>query len=333
MTETEIQTNMFQGVLHDGTPVFNRERIPENYFMQYLTNIHNYIHIVYNNAITMLTSQNSSVHTVIKCLNIHSIKLSKKGRLGSYLYEWTSSDAFTVDYLDILKVGCIQLKCNTVPGDYNISVFFFFPSCKIKVCGKLLDKEVSQAFSVFSKGQTESEIDKETEDVDTGLNMYYKDITSILEIIFQVKFACIFTPSLLTGQFNYQCYIHNCNDIAIHAMKFPDLFDSSNGQEPEINGRMFAVQLYIKSASEKNLHISFDHYGKVQIFNATSFSDMVYAIKIFLKFMDICITDKITKTEVLSQKPKKKNKVGRPVRRVVPLSPEYLKKHKRIRFP
>jgi hypothetical protein len=205
------------------------------------------------------------------------VKLAKKGKLGDVLYKWSKQEYFTVLPTIIEEVGSIQISCTTIPYDKNVSIFFF-NSGKIKICGGILDP--CTAGIKLNPSLSTEEIAHDYTILDSSVQTYLNEVKGfVCDMLGVISDSSTFVPGLINGQFELGMHIQHINKLSLLASsEMKDLFSYVRGQEPEINGRRYAVQMFLNS----KLHISFDHFGKVQIFCAKSFMDMVLCWKSFI---------------------------------------------------
>lgn len=231
-------------------------------------------------------------------LKINTVKFAKKGKLGESLYTWNDGELMDVHWSITEQCGSIQLSCLTVPYNMKVSIFFF-GSGKVKICGALIDPYTA---AVKKSGfQIEEVIDKYSL-LNDAVQTYMNELKSLTCVVLGATPDVVsFEPGIMNGQFELGMHISNLNDLCMFATRnMKDTFAFVRGQEPEINGRKFSVQLFI---SEK-LHMSFDHLGKVQIFCAKSFSDMTDCWKAFIDLITRAMDKEIIQ---LSDLPEKKS--------------------------
>jgi hypothetical protein len=238
---------------------------------------------------------------LLEGLHIKTVKFARKGRLGDVLHLWNESDIMEVP-LDIQEnTGSIQISCLTVPFDLKVSIFFFSTG-QVKVSGALLDPCTAGMNWLNNKNNNTdcqaSSIVHEYETLNSGMQSYLDEIKMFTcTVLGGTSIETTFVPSLMNGQFELGMHISNVNQLSLlAATSMTDLFSHVRGQEPEINGRRFSVQMFLKGKDK--LQISFDHFGKVQIFSAKSFSDMVLCWKVFIDMITraldnetVCLSD------------------------------------------
>lgn len=232
-------------------------------------------------------------------LHVRSVKFAKKGRLGSVLYTWTEGSVMDVNWTVTEECGSIQISCTTVPHDHKVSIFFF-GSGKVKICGALMDPYTA---TLKKYPETpEDDLPQSYDLMNVSIQAYMDEVKSLVcDVIGGVPDEPVFSPGIMNGQFALGMHISNVNRLSLFAAsRMKDTFSFVRGQEPEINGRKFAVQLFLNN----KLHMSFDHLGKVQIFCAKSFSDMVSCWKAFVEVITRAMDENIVE---LSDLPEKKN--------------------------
>lgn len=236
-------------------------------------------------------------------LEIHRVKFAKKGKLGESLYTWNEGEVMNVHWSVTELCGSIQLSCTTVPYDKKVSIFFF-GNGKVKICGALVDP-----YTAASKksGHVVEEIINKYDLLNDAVQSYMDELKSFTcTLLDAIPDTPSFTPSLMNGQFELGMHISNVNGLSLFALKhMKDTFVFVRGQEPEINGRKFSVQLYLTD----KLHMSFDHFGKVQIFCAKSFNDMTRCWKAFVDLLTRAIDKETIELSDLPEQ-KKSHKAG-----------------------
>lgn len=213
----------------------------------------------------------------VKSLKVSVVRLVKKGSLGSVSFTW-NPNLSNLREIETHNIGSLRIGCKTVPGNYNLSIFYFFESGKIKVSGKTIDPQTA---STYGEGMTQDGTESST---DIGLQTYFDNIMDLTaQALGTLSTTEHFQIGMMNAGFNAG-YLRGVQEMAMKASSYPDWFVRAEGQEPEINGRKFAVKLFI---SDK-LRVSFDHFGKVQVFCAKSFSDVLKCRDIFFKYLEEC---------------------------------------------
>jgi len=223
--------------------------------------------------------QHGSQSGVINKLNVNTVKIKKKGNMGANTFIWNPRFSSSMEGYDTRDVGSLSLACTTDPGNLTISIFYFFNSGKVKVSGKTIDPEVAEA---FGHDPTLSN----TQATDEGLKKYFNSLMEETARLFGITPKTENFPlCFLNGGFKIkEIPSSQVQEMAIKSREFPQWFLYATGQEPEINGRMFGISLYL---SEK-LKVTFDHKGKVQVFSAKSYSDIIKCRDVLLKYIEEC---------------------------------------------
>lgn len=214
----------------------------------------------------------STTLSVLRGLHLESVKYAKKGRLGEVLFFWSSPNELCVPSHVVEQAGSIQLKCKTIPYNYNVSIFVF-GNGKVKLCGKMIDP-FEVAGIVHEERIDELDFTQEHDLVHDAMQAYLDQVKLYAcQVIGAVPDTETFVPGIIHGQFNFGFHIEGVNRLALLAARdMKDLFSYVRGQEPELHARAFAVQMFLKD--KKKMHLSFDHKGKVQLFNTKGYHDM-----------------------------------------------------------
>ena len=224
---------------------------------------------------------------MIRGLHVSSVKFARKGRLGDVLFLWNFPDPFKIPEHIMENVGSIQISCRTVPLNHKVSAFIF-ANGKIKLCGKMIDPMVS-----VNDRLSEIDVTKDHDVIHEAMQRYLNEVKEcVCDFIGAIPKEPWFNPGIIHGQFNFGMHIQGINELSIYAAREArDLFSYVRGQEPEIRARSFAIQLYMKD--NEKMHISFDHKGKVQIFNTKGYRDMRRCCDVFLDLISRAIEDNI----------------------------------------
>jgi len=261
-------TQMFQGTL---TLQHNQD----------LYSLLNYL-ADYNYTQTDTSSNNKLVHK----LAVLHVKISAKGNLGRILYNWDFTNTLEISDDNCENIGAIHLQCTTEPGDLNISILYFVSSKKLKVSGKLLDITIAGGL-----GQEHDETCSSLQEcIHRGLQYYLNDIQQCCVSMFQSKTPSQdidFVPSLMNGMFEVNKKILHVQNMSNYAHNYPHI-TYSEGQEPELNGRIFSIKLQLDNGTKLIL----DHTGKVQIFSAKSYNMMFESMNMFYEYLDYCVKEK-----------------------------------------
>lgn len=240
---------------------------------------------------------------MLKGLEVHTVKFAKKGRLGESLYTWRGGEVMNVHWSVTEQCGSVQISCTTVPYNLKVSIFFF-GNGKIKICGALINPYTAAS---QKSGHAIEEIINKYDLLNDAVQSYMDELKSLTCILLDaIPDTPSFTPGIMNGQFELGMHISNVNGLSLFALRnMKDTFVFARGQEPEINGRKFSVQLYLTD----KLHMSFDHLGKVQLFCAKSFNDMTRCWKAFVDLLTRAIDKEIIELSDLPEE-KKSHKAG-----------------------
>lgn len=203
--------------------------------------------------------------SVVRGLRVELVKYARKGRLGDVLYMWNFPGLLQVPKGVMHDVGSIQLTCKTIPFNHKVSIFVF-SNGKIKLCGKMVDP---------AQAATALEVDlKDHDAVHDAMQAYLDQVKECAcHVIGATPNEPTFEPGIIHGQFDFGCHIRGIHELSIFAARESrDLFSYVRGQEPELRARAFAIQLFLKD--NEKMHLSFDHKGKVQLFNTKGYHDM-----------------------------------------------------------
>lgn len=250
----------------------------------------------------------SNSGSMLEGLEVHAVKFAKKGRLGESLYTWHEGEVMNVHWSVTEQCGSIQLSCTTVPYNLKVSIFFF-GSGKIKICGALINPYTAAS---QKSGHAVEEIINKYDLLNDAVQSYMDELKSLTcTLLDAIPDTPSFSPGIMNGQFELGMHITNVNGLSLFASKhMKDVFVYTRGQEPEINGRKFSVQLYLTD----KLHMSFDHLGKVQLFCAKSFNDMTRCWKAFVDLLTRAIDKEVIELSDLPEQ-KKSHKAGFRVRK------------------
>jgi hypothetical protein len=227
-----------------------------------------------------------SNNKLINKLNVLHLKISSKGNFGNIILQWDFNSTLEISDENYQNIGAIHLQCKTEPGDLNISLLYFVSSKKLKVSGKLLDIEIAAGL-----GQEENSKLSLQECIHNGLRYYMNDIQQCCVIMFQsdTPLNCHdFVPSLMNGMFEVHKKILHVQNMSNYAHNYSHI-TYSEGQEPELNGRIFSIKLELDIGTKLIL----DHTGKVQIFSAKSYNIMVQSMNMFYEYLDYCVKENI----------------------------------------
>jgi len=227
--------------------------------------------------------------SVINGLHIELVKYARKGRLGDVLFMWNFPGMIEVPKEIMRDVGSIQLSCKTVPFNHKVSVFVF-GNGKIKLCGKMIDPFL--AASAFI-GDGECDLTKEHDVVHDAMQAYMDQVKDCAcQILGADPLEAGFEPGIIHGQFDFGFHIQGIHELSLFAEKEArDLFSYVRGMEPEIRARAFAIQLYLKD--NEKMHLSFDHKGKVQLFNTKGYRDMRKCWHVFMTLIKRALEENI----------------------------------------
>lgn len=217
--------------------------------------------------------------SIIRGLHVELVKYARKGRLGDVLFMWNFPGILEVPRGIMHDVGTIQLTCKTIPLNHKVSIFVF-GNGKIKLCGKMIDPFVAASAVVSDVDYT-----KEHDTVHDAMQAYLDQVkTCACDIVGAEPVESRFEPGIIHGQFTFGFHIQGIHELSLFAAReAKDLFSYVRGQEPEIRARAFAIQVYLKD--NEKMHLSFDHKGKVQLFNTTGYHDMRRCWKAFMSLI------------------------------------------------
>ena len=240
---------------------------------------------------------------MLQGLRLHCVKFAKKGKLGVTLSSWYEGEVMNDHWSIAEECGSIQISCTTVPYDLKVSIFFF-GSGKVKICGALINPYTAAS---QKSGHAVEEIMNKYDLLNDAVQSYMDELKSLTcTLLDAIPDTPSFAPGIMNGQFELGMHISNVNGLSLFATKhMKDTFVFARGQEPEINGRKFSVQLYLTD----KLHMSFDHLGKVQIFCAKSFNDMTRCWKAFVDLLTRAIDKETIELSDLPEQ-KKSHKAG-----------------------
>ena len=214
-------------------------------------------------------------------LAVTGVKFKRKGALGSFVFNWNPRFS-TMEELRTSDIGSISITCTTTtPDRYNINIFYFFNTGKVKISGKTIAPALAHPLGEKQHPELTSD-----EQIDFGLKEYFNCLMEQTVALLGVTPVCENFPlCFLNGGFDID-YIPapEVQRMAIRSRDYPEWFVKATGQEPEINGRMFAVKLFL----EEKLRVSFDHKGKVQVFCAKSYSDVIKCKEVLNKYVEKC---------------------------------------------
>lgn len=212
--------------------------------------------------------------SIVRGLHVELVKYARKGRLGDVLFMWNFPGILQVPKGIMHDVGTIQLTCKTIPLNHKVSIFIF-GNGKMKLCGKMIDPCVAA-----ENGSVD--LMKDHDAVHDAMQAYLDDVkTCACDIIGAVPSERAFEPGIIHGQFTFGFHIQGIHELSLFAAReAKDLFSYVRGQEPEIRARAFAIQVHLKD--NERMHLSFDHKGKVQIFNTKGYHDMRSCWKAFM---------------------------------------------------
>lgn len=246
---------------------------------------HEDLYTLLNHVISYNLKPGTEQCKLITKLKIRDLKISAKGNLGHYLYTWDLSDRLQITDEDYENIGSIHFTCRTQPGDLNISLLYFVISKKLKVSGKLLDVHLAGGL-----GQDYVENSCVNEAINTGLQLYMNDIQTCCFTMFgsNTENSYDFAPSLMNGMFDIRKKIQNINNMSTFFTNYP-FIQYAEGQEPELNGRIFSIKLIF----DNKVKLILDHTGKIQIFSAKSYNMMLDTQKKFMEYLDLCVVNNI----------------------------------------
>ena len=228
--------------------------------------------------------------SVVRGLRVELVKYARKGRLGDVLYMWNFPGMLQVPKEVKHDIGSIQLTCKTVPFNHKVSVFVF-NNGKIKLCGKMIDPvQAATALQVDLKNHDE---------VHDAMQAYLDQVKECAcHVIGATPKDPRFDPGIIHGQFAFGFHIQGIHELSMFAdRQARDLFSFVRGQEPEIRARAFAIQLFLKD--NEKMHLSFDHKGKVQLFNTKGYHDMRKCWDVFIDLISRALeSDVISLTEL-----------------------------------
>jgi len=235
--------------------------------VEILNNIHEY------------NMKDGTSQQIVNKLKVSRVRVSEKGKLGSYVVDWDGHEGIKISDEEIEKMGSIQITSTTEPGNLNISLLYYMKTQRLKISGKLLDTVICAGI-----GQ-EQHIEDLEKCISYGIQVYMENIYDCCFSMFKsIKKTC--EMKLMNGMFDIGYKIMNVESMSV---KKHEYITYSEGQEPELNGRMFSISLELKN----NTKLILDHTGKVQIFKAKKFEDIVRSMKEFYKYMNICIEEKV----------------------------------------
>tara|TARA_Y100000389_G_scaffold205069_2_gene262685 strand:- start:3328 stop:4152 length:825 start_codon:yes stop_codon:yes gene_type:complete len=220
--------------------------------------------------------------TVVRGLRVELVKYARKGRLGDVLFMWNFPGMLQVPKNIMNDVGSIQLTCKTIPFNHKVSVFVF-GNGNVRMCGKMIDPFVAASAVTCTDG---FDMTKEHDRVHEAMQAYLDEVKEcVCDIIGAVPFESTFVPGIIHGQFDFGFHIQGIHELSIFADRHArDLFSFVRGQEPEIRARAFAIQLFLKD--NEKIHLSFDHKGKVQLFNTKGYYDMRKCWCVFISLIE-----------------------------------------------
>lgn len=254
------------------------------------------LYTLLNNIADYNVKELSCVNTkLVNKLSVSNVKIAAKGNLGRVLYKWDFINTLEITDENYENIGSIHFQCTTVPGDLNISLLYFVSSKKLKVSGKLLDIPIAAGI-----GQEYSESEKSLQEyINAGLQYYMNDIQLCCIYMFQSKSPSQdsdFVPSLMNGMFEVNKKIINVQNMSVYGNCHKRI-TYSEGQEPELNGRVFSIKLEL----DNNSKLILDHTGKVQIFSAKSYAMMIESMNIFYEYLDYCVKNNIVSMKDITE--------------------------------
>jgi hypothetical protein len=218
--------------------------------------------------ISNIASSNGSAFNDQRLLTTASsslIRFAAKGKLGSSLLVWDGKGKSA--YPD--NFGSVHFKLDT--GKSMLSIIVFPKAKKIKVSGG------------FPKYANITNIaDKEGTDPGTVIDWYLKDVHEIVSKFVVGNIETKFRIGMINAGYDSGKHITPIECFPLFASRF---FHKVFAHEPELGGRRFAVKMYIKEG--RTLNIACDHFGRVQIFSAHTFDEIIDAIDSFERMLSV----------------------------------------------
>jgi hypothetical protein len=217
------------------------------------------------NNIVMSNGGMFSEQRILSTAVTKSVRFAAKGKLGSSLHEWNGRGATQHPE----EFGSVHFKLNT--GRSTLAVIVFPKVRKIKISGG------------FPKYDTITEIaDKEGVHPGVVIDWYLNDSKEIVSKFVVGSVVTSFKISMINAGYDSRKHITPIVRFPVFASRF---YHKVIAHEPELGGRRFATKMYIKQG--RTLNIACDHFGRVQIFSAHSFDEIIDAIESFERMLSV----------------------------------------------